>query len=1601
MKKLLNKRGMTYVELLVAFTLLMLIVVSFTPMLLKSYEAVYSAGEKSANLYSARTKLEDGLATRRSADTESITLNFTDYISETRIVGRRVPATTEAMLETLFYGAHSTIEIISPKHVPDDSSTYQVILQATNIPVTFDSVNGKTKDDVAAAEASKTKDDNNVVALIAKAPVKTTGAGADTTTEDAAYDTNGYALDLTVNSVDAANGKITITLKAPAGKSLDFTTSPIRIQAYYINERGIMKSVCDYLYIDPMTILIGGKSKSNTSAADYFTTAGVTKSLANTTASFSVEGRTMPLDNVEKNKYVESPKGKTSFTTITWIDNDMENELAPYYVMTGTDGYIYRMYNFTHNGDLYKKTASQTNTGSLKTTKDGFMSLKSGAVAYPSYWSGDYTDWYSFQTAKDANTYGLDYGKNRNDGGDNNFDCSFLTIYNSIDGTANNDAYSNRAHYSMVFSGYKTNYKYLSARGRRISYVLAEHGTRTFRLAGKLDKDSDYKGFNSRWENDTYAYQGEGDKTEGGFLGIAAKPYTDQAKAVYFKTKSGLSWSNNDVYDCNYAAVYLKSFTSIPPTALESVKGEFRGAFWCPFSSDSDANDDGNVRYSDSTGQNNSEDTVRNSIRSTGTMSASGDPQDEWGKIGDWVNSKYATNVNLTSVSYIPVSTGEGKGDGQLVYFGTVPSYGLIMQHDAKNNTNSDYDTPNKVWNNDQNGDLPSTAYYVDGNAETGTNIYRFSGTAGVGADEHTPVPARYARWITAKYATKWKPEQYATWVNARFDTATPQYAEWIHTQWNTPGGPRLVKVQCRAESYWGSLYCHLYPYNSNGTVNYNTDLAKDSRYCQNGDWKDGSFWYLYYSADDETNPNSNYHDFLNYIDRHEKIGTTIDQHTIDTISYKHECDESWSRDDFPEGARVKNGTVTLWVVEIGTDHISDTNKSRWSHDNLRDDQPGNVPGRPDLHNMIAGTGPGFWDHPDQVENTTTGLLKNTNCWVNTSGQKTTVRSAADLAQYYTTSEQVTVQSTPIYTGGTPTSGGTPHAASGSTVNARNVSNMIAGTGKGPNNWRDENGNPLSDDMFSDVNTGLYKDTNCWGDNGAAVTVRDDVAAENGGTDHQGGKPGDPDALNMIAKTGPGYYYDGSGNVTTDQWGATGDGGNPWKDSSSVQNQIKNSIGTRAAPDPSHNTNDKFYNTFRDTKTYLYNDKNLEFTFGYCSNWLIGAGTVVIQTKAELTSGRTDSYSVAKSFEKFYVRSNPSASQGNSTAANNLFYDTWFPGEYYNLTQTASLDGVTVACGYAVAGSAFEARPDPFKDQNGTGDYRYSTALGGIYNDGVLSIYDDTKRIETGTGNYVNGGFRNILYYKSPTFDNATTHNRQSVRFTAVDLMSELVDDAAGEGKKHLDYYAWYGDNHGNVYRSKVASTSAINDAGTGQLNLTTNLTYDNTDGGMRSVVAGGSDAFTNGHAMSTLFSEIEKITCAPNMVIITGKAYGNDAGNVAKAAIVYREQTVDKTPGSETYGQVTYGDWKTKVVSLGPGHINDAIVLGDYYYAVGATSATSSVGKIWAVKISALVNNGSDSADTLPNLVTLTTSSNGSPLPELTCIGGRITGVNRADNDA
>mgnify|MGYP003301978655 CR=1 FL=1 len=61
-KKLIkNKLGMTYVELLTALALLALIITSFTPMLLSSYETLYTAGEKVQNVYDSKEEIEENL----------------------------------------------------------------------------------------------------------------------------------------------------------------------------------------------------------------------------------------------------------------------------------------------------------------------------------------------------------------------------------------------------------------------------------------------------------------------------------------------------------------------------------------------------------------------------------------------------------------------------------------------------------------------------------------------------------------------------------------------------------------------------------------------------------------------------------------------------------------------------------------------------------------------------------------------------------------------------------------------------------------------------------------------------------------------------------------------------------------------------------------------------------------------------------------------------------------------------------------------------------------------------------------------------------------------------------------------------------------------------------------------------------------------------------------------------------------------------------------------------------------------------------------------------------------------------------------------------
>ncbi|NLA72391.1 MAG: type II secretion system protein, partial [Clostridiales bacterium] len=63
-KRIHSKKGMTYVEVLVALSILALIVVVFTPILMYSYEKLYTAGDINIKTYEVKSYIEESLAVR-------------------------------------------------------------------------------------------------------------------------------------------------------------------------------------------------------------------------------------------------------------------------------------------------------------------------------------------------------------------------------------------------------------------------------------------------------------------------------------------------------------------------------------------------------------------------------------------------------------------------------------------------------------------------------------------------------------------------------------------------------------------------------------------------------------------------------------------------------------------------------------------------------------------------------------------------------------------------------------------------------------------------------------------------------------------------------------------------------------------------------------------------------------------------------------------------------------------------------------------------------------------------------------------------------------------------------------------------------------------------------------------------------------------------------------------------------------------------------------------------------------------------------------------------------------------------------------------------
>ena len=131
-KRLLNKLGMTYIELLVALALLSLIIVSFTPMLMSSYENLYKAGERVETVYKSQQEMEEGLALRGSQKEGSVPMTFVmnaeKLFENMNVNGRKVVSTLQDKFETIFYGVRARIDFLSPDVVYDDSSSHEVVL---------------------------------------------------------------------------------------------------------------------------------------------------------------------------------------------------------------------------------------------------------------------------------------------------------------------------------------------------------------------------------------------------------------------------------------------------------------------------------------------------------------------------------------------------------------------------------------------------------------------------------------------------------------------------------------------------------------------------------------------------------------------------------------------------------------------------------------------------------------------------------------------------------------------------------------------------------------------------------------------------------------------------------------------------------------------------------------------------------------------------------------------------------------------------------------------------------------------------------------------------------------------------------------------------------------------------------------------------------------------------------------------------------------------------------------------------------------------------------------------------------------------------------
>lgn len=465
-----NKFGMTYIELICALGLLSMIVVLFTPMLLNSYNTLYSAGERNEITYDAKTELEEALASRTETEYRLLAVKFNDMAETFKIQLRDVTSTMQEKLQTLFFGGTGSIRILSGKNIPDDTDAKKFVMQTNGIII--DTIK-KNKVDASGkintSEASVSADGKYTVVLNVYKPLNLGGGTIDFTYKTVSVDTDGDG------EADDDETKQTYQISF---SGTDLTTGYVRIEMAFIDENGETNTTEAFVYIEPPTIMLAGGTSDSIS---YYTSAGVSN------GKLEIEGRKMTGSDY--------PSG-TTFNTVEYIDTDPN--FAPYYVVTGNNGVIQRLFRIDgKNTQPYINITGET-PGGIHTIVDGRFKK----TVAPIVWGGDRSDKFGFCAYGDTNAYhnGPWYS------GDSD-KATIKSDYNkyTIDTSISN--YS-QARYSMKLNGMELTAGEAMRNGRIIGYTLCEKGTPLRLVAERENKHvtdnkvrNVYGGFITTWEN--------------------------------------------------------------------------------------------------------------------------------------------------------------------------------------------------------------------------------------------------------------------------------------------------------------------------------------------------------------------------------------------------------------------------------------------------------------------------------------------------------------------------------------------------------------------------------------------------------------------------------------------------------------------------------------------------------------------------------------------------------------------------------------------------------------------------------------------------------------------------------------------------------------------------------------------------------------------------------------------------------------------------------------------------------------------------------------------------------------------------------------------